>query len=409
MSKSVLWLLRILSAAVFFLTCYLGWISLSGANVIGCGSASGCQEVLNGRWAYWLGIPVSALAAGVYALLLVALGSLKPAVPLREQGWRWQAILACSVWIGGAAAWFTAVQIWLIHRICPLCLTAHALGVFLLLLVAFSRGKAVSKKTTGKARLEKAGKARIATAPPIRTIVGATAGFILLVTGQVLFPKATYRIAPLSGGVTDPGPSVGGRKVTIFNGQFTLAIDEFPSIGPTNARDMVISMFDYTCSGCRILHSQLTEAQQTLSNRFSIFYLPVPLEKECNPTVKEVFPEHANACRYARVALAVWKVDPAKFKEFDQWIFAPPVAPALDDTIAYAGRLVGEKALQEAIKDSRIDEQLRAATTVYAATYQQLGAHALPQLIVGTNVAVGNFTSMEVLYQVLLKRFHPSP
>src|SRR6185295_165536 len=49
---------------------YLLRASMSASPLAGCGTASGCHDVLSGRWAFWLGVPVSAPAMGVYLALL---------------------------------------------------------------------------------------------------------------------------------------------------------------------------------------------------------------------------------------------------------------------------------------------------------------------------------------------------
>src|SRR5271169_6325729 len=51
---------------------YLAAVSLHDGPVAGCGAESGCNKVLQSRWAYWLDIPVSVPALLVYLALFGA-------------------------------------------------------------------------------------------------------------------------------------------------------------------------------------------------------------------------------------------------------------------------------------------------------------------------------------------------
>ena len=60
---------RILLVSAAIITIYLALATLSqSGNVPGCGPDSGCDKVLNSKWAYWLGIPVSLPGLGLYAV-----------------------------------------------------------------------------------------------------------------------------------------------------------------------------------------------------------------------------------------------------------------------------------------------------------------------------------------------------
>jgi len=38
---------------------YLAWLAIHNGSAAGCGPESGCNKVLQSRWAYWLDLPVS--------------------------------------------------------------------------------------------------------------------------------------------------------------------------------------------------------------------------------------------------------------------------------------------------------------------------------------------------------------
>ena len=49
---------------------YLAYVALHNGAAAGCGAESGCNAVLQSRWAYWLDFPVSVPAVLVYLALL---------------------------------------------------------------------------------------------------------------------------------------------------------------------------------------------------------------------------------------------------------------------------------------------------------------------------------------------------
>ena len=44
--------IRLLSFAAMAISAYLAYVSMTGDRVVGCGPESGCDQVLNSRWAY---------------------------------------------------------------------------------------------------------------------------------------------------------------------------------------------------------------------------------------------------------------------------------------------------------------------------------------------------------------------
>src|SRR5262249_32958645 len=118
---------------------YLTWISFTGMKAVGCGPSSGCQEMLNGQWAYWFGAPVSLIGLAVCATMLAATVRLGRKVPSRLQRQAWSVLIPCAVLVLGAAAWFIVLQLLVIKKVCPYCMMAHAFGslaAILLLLAA---------------------------------------------------------------------------------------------------------------------------------------------------------------------------------------------------------------------------------------------------------------------------------
>jgi len=72
-----------------------------------------------------------------------------------------------------------------------------------------------------------------------------------------------------------------------------------------NAPKKMAKLFDFTCHHCRDLHHLLSSFRAKHSNELAVISLPLPLNADCNPTVKRTQPAHVDACEFARYALAV--------------------------------------------------------------------------------------------------------
>ena len=424
-----LWLLvRGLLLAALMIAAYLAWHALTGGRPVGCGPGSGCDRVLGSRWAWWFGVPVSLLAAGTYAAMLWATFSLHGGGLAR---WRWVAV---QMLIGGSAAvllmavWFMGLQGLVLRAFCRFCAVAHLCGSAAAVLLLWQLARARPHQPLQ--RIESG----LPPSPPspagmwgtgLWAAVAAAAGLVL---GQLVHQPKTFLITtipaqtnavaatgtvgagapglsaqPLAGAIQPTGAhaSQGPRLFSFYDGRFTLDLQEVPVIGsPTNPH-VIVSLFDYTCHHCQVMHKLLVEAQQRFSNALVIASLPVPLDPQCNPWVRQAPPEHTNACAYARLGLAVWRADRTKHRAFDDWLFSGPTPPPLAEAIAKAQTLVGAAALAQAQQHPWIDAQLKLALAVYGVAYRA-NRGDMPQMIVGNQVALGSFPRDE--FFALLER-----
>jgi uncharacterized membrane protein len=414
---------------------YLAWASLHNGPVAGCGTESGCDKVLHSRWAYWIDIPVSVPALLVYLGLLGATVLLqKRPAPDDERG-SWAAIIALSVIVAGAALWFVGLQVFVIHAFCKFCMTAHACGFIAALLclkhIPLARDPTTPLWATGS------GKRGVPSSGiALLTSIGL-AGVVVLAGGQLLVKKelnvvkdlrpgarsATRRVA---GPVTPPGtdylaraaalaaqrlppPSpnvrlIAPRLLSLYSNQFLIKLDAVPMMGPPNASNVIVSLFDYTCPHCRSLHPILLETQQQFSNRLGIVCLPMPISTNCNPLLPAQVHSVSNACEYARLGLAVWRARPAAHSQFDDWMFTGDRPPPLEEAQAYAAQLVGQEKLQAALKDPWLEEQLLVDCHLHSTNWNVGGSSALPQLVVGDVISSGPLNSVEHL-MILLNRY----
>jgi uncharacterized membrane protein/protein-disulfide isomerase len=430
---------------------YLLYVSLSGGAVAGCGPESGCDKVLRSRWAYWLGLPVSVPAFLAYAILFTLL-SLYPRMSVEQKRQIWAVLLGLSVMVVGAASWFIALMFFAIQGLCPFCLAAHGSAV------AASIGLIRSAPIMPEPKSQNKKQRLIYLLPSLarRGTAAGLVGVMLLIGGQLAFKKAGYVITtipqqsptlaaisnalpslaltgtvgnvwtqktpstsiatasqpaapmpaqlPLSShaaAVAAPGSPSQGRIISTHQGAFQFNLNDVPLLGSPDAPYVIVSLFDYTCHHCHIMHAHLQTALQYFSNRLAIISLPMPLDSTCNPLVRRTHPTASNACVYARLGLAVWRANRERFRQFDDFMFSRPVPPPVSEASDYAANLVGADALGRALADPWIEERLRTSISLYHTNALILGTGAMPQLVLGNKAVSGSLNSPGELIRIL--------
>ncbi|MDA7633767.1 hypothetical protein N8766_06655, partial [bacterium] len=388
-----------LLAVAFCVAAYLGWTGLQSGSVAGCGPESGCGDVLSSRWSSWLGVPVSLLALPLYLVLIlsaVRVGKDRIENVLDVLAFT---ALSSSVMIGLAAVWFTAIQGLVIGKFCPWCLTAHAAGLGASLLIArrfwFPRGEnnwanLLTPKAKGFAAL------------------AGCAGVALLAGGQIAYEPDSYAVvtlqqeaeieeAPAAKVTAKEAPAEEDEikkprstRLRLHGGRFLLNASEHPLIGKLEAGNYVLSLFDYTCHHCRATHPHLASLKESFPEDLAIISLPTPLSADCNPMMQRLGRRtpsaHREACNYAAMSLAVYRLKPEVWREFDHWLFTGKNAPPVSVALKYAGELVGEvESVRQAMKDPWVGDQIRLAVEIYEANSQAKGQGSMPQLVVGNS------------------------
>lgn len=134
--RSSVWMARVLPFVAMGISAYLTWISLTGKTAFGCTGQSGCDEVLHGSWARWMGVPVAAVGLLVYTTL--AAMSWVIGAPRAPRGL--PAILIFLVTLAaGAGIWFFVVQYFILGQFCVYCSCVHACGLMLAGILAYHR------------------------------------------------------------------------------------------------------------------------------------------------------------------------------------------------------------------------------------------------------------------------------
>ena len=436
-SPALLWAARACAAGALLISIYLAWGSIQSGLPVGCGPDSGCDRVLHSKWAYWFRIPVSVFAVITYVVLLAGSISLAPAMPAPRQRRAWTVVLPCALLVLVAAVWFVALQLFVIKAVCPWCMTAHGLGfVAGLLLLIGSPPRQTSEKPW---ELEKL--VFISPRALKRIALVALLGIVALIAGQVAYTPPTSKefnqqdilaklptnAAPITNPVTlvtpTPAPTnppvvaippkveptpppvaptpvvepkFPSRLHPLYEGRFSIDVSEAPRMGSPTNRQVMVSLFDYTCHHCRLMHPILKEVQQTFSNQLVIVSLPMPLDPKCNQTVTRTHPDHTNACDYARLGLTVWRASHSQHHTFEEWIFTGAKPPPLDEARAYARRLLGNEAFDKAAADPWVELQLKLDVALYELAYRS-GQGSMPQMLIGSKVAVGTYPREELL------------
>jgi uncharacterized membrane protein/protein-disulfide isomerase len=381
-SKSAVLGIRVLSALSWSLALYLLVASLRRGHVAGCGPASDCQDVLTSDWAYFLGLPVSAPGLVVYGSIVLASFFVTPPTPrrLRRKAWIFLAFAACLVI--AAAVWFLTLQFLVLEHVCPYCLAAHLAGALSAALIFRATGNPLRR-------------------PPVRN--AALLASATLIGGQWILRPATHEVVSVP--ASEP---VADRQMEILDGRFEIDLGKVPIIGRPEAPSVIISLFDYTCRHCRQMHHLLLDAEKAHRGQLAIANLPMPLDASCNRIVKRTAPEHTGACQYARLGLAVWHANPKAMSRFNRWVFDPPEPTGLDSAIGFATELVGEEALRRALDDRWVREQLAQDIAIYETISQHARTGAMPQLIIGHQLVVGELRGgmpdLERLLGAVLKR-----
>ena len=185
----------------------------------------------------------------------------------------------------------------------------------------------------------------------------------------------------------------------------TLDINQLPILGSPDADVIAVEMFDYTCHHCRHLHHFMQLARKRYGPQLAVLLLPNPMNSSCNRYVKVDQAPHREACHYARLALAVWNAKPDKFEEYHEWLMEPADPPTVEAARDKAAELIGPEALNAALADKAIKQQIDANGLIY----HKAGTGAIPKLMTKDFVTSGEPSSAEQLFGVLETKFGVKP
>jgi uncharacterized membrane protein/protein-disulfide isomerase len=190
------------------------------------------------------------------------------------------------------------------------------------------------------------------------------------------------------------------RRVSLLKGKFSIDVYKHGLLGSPEAEHVIVELVDYTCKDCRKLHQYFKQVREQYSNRLAIVVLPTPLDTSCNPHVQRTHPSHVGACKYAKLALAVWEVDPEAFHEYHDWLMEPQFPPSLQDAERKATEMLDEQLLKVAINGDKVEARLQA----HFRLFRRVGR--FPAMIVGDEIVIGVPKSAADLSDILEKRLN---
>ena len=362
----------IIALAALVLCIIMAVHSIDGAGLVGCGAGSSCDSVLGGRWAYLFGIvPVSALAAGVYAAFLLAWSVHTFSDDPELTGMASKALILLSGAIIGAAVWFIGLQLFAEKTLCKYCMSAHALGL------------ACSALTlTALLRRYRSGWKLL--------LAGAGLAALLAVVQALTAPDSVYQ---------------DGRGEEAFP---FISAEEAPVVGDPDAEYVIDLLFDYQCSHCQKVHGQLQEVVRQFGGRVAFVLCPCPLSPKCNPYVPREETRFEGSCDLARLAMAVYRLEPVSFKEFDAWLFEdmdggwrPRAVPAARER---AAALVGAERLDALLPEAALSDMIRTSADLFGRTSTR-GNGGIPRFVHGDRWVVPSADSAEDLVKILSDEF----
>jgi Tfp pilus assembly protein PilF len=200
--------------------------------------------------------------------------------------------------------------------------------------------------------------------------------------------------------IPDPVPDR-PRTLSLAKGRVRLKMDEVPILGSPDAENVAGLMYDYTCKHCRELHHKIGEALEKYNDQLAIAMLPLPLDKTCNRLISKTSKSHEQACEYAKLALVVWKKNPAAFPEFDNYLVAGKKPPPLDQARARAAETLGIESVDMLLNQSDILSWIIRNVGWYGA----LDKGSIPKLLMPDQLLTGKVASVNVLCRILERAY----
>jgi uncharacterized membrane protein/protein-disulfide isomerase len=188
------------------------------------------------------------------------------------------------------------------------------------------------------------------------------------------------------------------RLACIFNNKIKLDVTQWPLVGDPGAKFVFVEMFDYACPHCRKTHQQAIKgAQAQLNGQLAVLALPLPLNTNCNSAIEKTGHLFGESCELSKLAVAVWRVDRAKFSEFHNWMFTGDVSPNYATARNYAEQLVDKEKLAMEYESDVVAAFIKKHVQIYEMT----GKGDVPKLMFPTTSVVGEFTSADSLVDMV--------
>ncbi|MCC9598953.1 thioredoxin domain-containing protein [Stieleria sp. JC731] len=441
------WVMLVGSSIALITSSYLAWSSLTSSSVAGCGGdLFDCSNVLHSRFSSVMSVPVSIPAMIAHATILGMLFWQPVSQAASKVRWSILGLLAFSV-AAAAIWFVGLQFIWLQHLCpyCLAAHTAglivlgayltsghtyHGVSKVALALVAlvgtagfiglqFLNDAPVTYEVidhtapaateVGTESLEETStEMELFEAPTLSSNDSSSSGMqaedssesthlvsdhqmiafamsmfspVSIVTNQVTAEDTDSADEP-SAAETNSADVVPSSTVRLLK-NVKLETASWPLIGKPDAELVFVEMFDYTCPHCQRTHRSLEAARKHFGDRLAVISLPVPLDRDCNPTVRSTSSSHAEACELAKLAVAVWMTDRDQFDAFHNYLFES--RPRYSQAYAKARTMVDAAKLDSTMRGTGPSDYISKHVTLY----QRAGSGTIPKLLFPETTVAG--------------------
>ncbi len=442
--------LKLFSAVALSISCYLAWVAFSSGNIAGCGSGNvfDCSPILHSRWSTIFGVPVSLPAAVLYATALAFIS-----VPGSFRGaskWRWAFISFLSFLAGLAGLWFVGLQAFWLQHFCPYCLAVHMCGLVMMGMIAW-------KAPTGKIatrRLAVGAFLCVAAFIVSQMAIDAPASYEMIEHDSINieagpdWEKPPSPITPMEENIFESpaldsnppdqavlplqlqmeiaafihptvwlscqtigstasktpqqaAPAKDGRRTTKILNSVWLDVAQWPVLGNPDAKFVIVEMLDYTCQHCQVTNGAIRGAKEKYGDQLAVIVLPVPMNLTCNPFIKATAAHHKESCELAKLAIAVWRLEPKQFSACHHWLFESKRTYA--GALQHAQQIVDEKKLKGELESNLPTQYIDKIVKLY----HRAGAGAIPKLLFPNSTAVGEMRSTSALISMIDRELDP--
>ena len=218
---------------------------------------------------------------------------------------------------------------------------------------------------------------------------------------MTLVQAAESLVLPEAESSSSTGVQIGRRTdqriVHLLEDNLSFDLFKVPVLGSRAAPRVALELFDYNCPACRKVGRLVAHFRAQQAGQLAVILLPVPMDAECNPSLTATLTMFRDSCTYARLALAVYRADPAHFAEFHEWMLTGDFAPEPAKARKRAEELVGAEALARTLAEPEVEQWIQDGIGIY----RYLKAESLPKVIAGNSVISSSGLAKEKFYASL--------
>jgi hypothetical protein len=125
--------------------------------------------------------------------------------------------------------------------------------------------------------------------------------------------------------------------------------------------------------------------------------VPVPIHRDCNPTVTCHKPEQVYSCAFARLSWALWLSDPGKHRIWDRYLAESEELQPFGVALAKANELCDISGFGIRQEDAVLNARIASGVKISAVT----GKAKVPALMLDQGILHGHVQDLAALVQLL--------